>query len=481
MEKSAINRRFGFRIRLLTAAACLCAAIPSIRAQTPSDFRNLSVTPNGSWFFTGSECGFSLEIPGVPPSQVQASVQRLPEGVSFISLHKDELISEQVRGTSVRVWFSIMKSGRIRLPPLSVRISGRTYAVPFEEVEVYEDPALIKPELSLEFRAADGQLLPPDSRGVLSMRAAEVLTLSVSVRFAANLTDFSWKLPRDSLFSEVQRYPFSRSRNGSGTFSPDWDAVADFEWTPLVAGTYALPDITVTVVSFGGYRMTLPLPSYTVNVLPSAASNTSAASGSAPAAVPDLFAAAFTARPGETVAETDAYRTADAQGAALLAELRTAERYALPRPGFRNERLRSEASYGITASENEPSVPAAILIAVCAAVCGAGSVVFALFGKKAVCACGAALCALLLTCGGIYASRLWADTGVFAGGLVRAVPENSVSGAYAFAAGSRVEILSEAGKWLYIQTDTNGGWVPETHVFRIGGRHTSKGAAAEGE
>lgn len=54
-------------------------------------------------------------------------------------------------GTHLVMWFKFSKTGHYRIRPVDVVVNGIYYRIPFETVEVFENPKFIEPELSVRF------------------------------------------------------------------------------------------------------------------------------------------------------------------------------------------------------------------------------------------------------------------------------------------------------------------------------------------
>ena len=93
---------------------------------------------------------FSLSFPYVKSAEVQAEIPSLKSGINFISLRRSEYYSDG-GGTLVELWFTFAEPGTYKLPSLKIKINERIYYIPFEVVEISEDPKKIQPKLILEF------------------------------------------------------------------------------------------------------------------------------------------------------------------------------------------------------------------------------------------------------------------------------------------------------------------------------------------
>src|SRR5574344_33615 len=266
MEKQSVGQKRKFCSRLLILL--LSAIIFPLPAETLSkaQIRALHVVPQNKNFFTGAECGYTLTLPGIEPSNVQTDMPSVPSGVQFLSSKRDEYIgSDGNRGTIVRLWFSFSSAGMYTFDPLSVMIGSRSYHLQFDTVTVYENPKTIMPVLSVRFdkdvSVTNGNV------PVVSVAAGQKIHFTLYLKYAVQVVNFSWELPQNSLFTEVERYEITRGEPRGNDFSPDEIPVARFEWEPLVAGQCRLPAVHMTVTAYNGSRREPSLPAYDIFVV----------------------------------------------------------------------------------------------------------------------------------------------------------------------------------------------------------------------
>lgn len=438
--ESAARRAF-----LLAAALLLCAA--------PVFAEALSVRAAGG-VFAQEENEFVLAVPGVLPEDVRVDPPELPDGVRLVSYRRYEVADgEGVRGTEIRFWLSFAEagefSGATALPPLSAEIGGRAVSVAFGPFTVNENPSRVQPVLLAEV----------GSRSVV-VQAGDTVRLSVFVRYAAQVLRLSFRLPPDSIFSEVSR---SVNSEGRSEFSAESVLLAEFDWTPLVPGEIPFPEVSVDAITYGGERRTVSLPARTLSVMPPLAP------GIAVRAEPgrefsDGFGAAF--EPAE--------ESADVGGAGVsrgvaerLAELRSEERRSPFGGAAREERRRIEVEAGISPVD-EPCVPPFRLIAGAGGLLVAAGAVAAARRRR-----GIAAAAFVLS-SAAWAFSAWAfvrsrgESGVFAGGRLASVPEQSGERTGASVpAGTRVSVVARAGGWLCVECASGGGWTQADAVIPI--------------
>ena len=233
-------------------------ALPSAK-----EIRDLKVRPRSEIFFTQMENCYALEIDGISPSQVMMELPELPLGTRFISSKKEEFISQNgQRGTLISLWFTFSEAREIHLPPLLIRISGKNHYIEFEPVSVYENPNLISPGLEITFenkKISSGK----DGGKSLSVCQGEKIIFTLALRYGTQILDFKWNIPKDSIFSERERFELARGNQKITEFTTEKQDLARFEWQILKEGEYSLPEITVTALSYNGSKKILSLPDST--------------------------------------------------------------------------------------------------------------------------------------------------------------------------------------------------------------------------
>ena len=253
--KSWIIRKIAFLLLMF-----FCLPIHSLPSRKV--LKEIKVLPQSEIFFTQMENCYSLKIPDIEPGKIQIDLPELPLGTKFISSKKEEFIGEDgKRGTQISLWFTFSYSGNTRIPPLMARIAGKTYYFIFEPTYVYENPALISPVIEISF---EGREIPKADKKtgqkVIKAFAGDKLYFTVSLRYGIQVIDFKWKIPRDSIFREVERFEFANGEEKITEFTTESKKIARFEWQILKEGIYALPEITIGTISYSGLKKQLSLP-----------------------------------------------------------------------------------------------------------------------------------------------------------------------------------------------------------------------------
>ncbi len=260
--------------------------------------RSLKILPQTDIFFTQTENAYVIEIEDTEPSMVQMDLPELPSGTRFISSKKEEFVGKNgKKGTQITLWFTFSEAGISRIPPLFARINGRNYYFEFEQVSVYENPNLISPVLEINFDSGN-EIVRDKKSGAdtIFVRTGEKIVFTVSVRYGIQILDFSWKIPKDSIFTEVQRFDFASSKPRSSQFSTKSEMLSRFEWKILKEGTYQLPQIMVEAIAYNGSRKKLSVQkNFRIVVSKDSAKNFRGE----PQASSDIFASAFEKPEGE--------------------------------------------------------------------------------------------------------------------------------------------------------------------------------------
>ncbi len=419
MEKSAVESKGRWRHRFLIAA--LAAAFSPLAAVPlpPEAIRALKLLPPEETVFVGQPCTYTLTLDGIDPSLVRAELPDFPADVRFLSSKKETVSgADGDTGTRFQFQFVFSAAGTPRLPPISVYVSRRAYAVPFASVIVHEDPATLLPRLSLEFEIARSRIVPRNDAVTVSV--GETVRCTLYAQYCPQLLHFSWDVPKDAIFTETERFPLAQGDPLPKTFSPDVVPVARFDWTPLVAGTYAVPPFAIEAVAYNGSRVKPVLPAYRLVVRPSAAVSQET-THSPPQ--DGMFARAFQPVPADD-AETDSPDdTAHGEAVSFL-----------------------------------PGKTVARVMLVAAVVCALVAVALFFFRRRWSLVPFALALVFLLAFGWARA-RGAHGYALFRGGAVRPVPDVAASAGTTVPAGTRVRIRDRAGGWAYIECDGTAGWV----------------------
>jgi hypothetical protein len=419
----------------------------------------LHIVSQQQYCFTETNCQFNLKIVDVDPENVQSYVEDLQDSVTLVSLRKDDLAADinaqGQRGTLIQMWFEFAKPGLFNIGTLTVRISGKLYRVLFDPVVVYENPNTVQPELFITF----SNPLYQKQGNLISCSAGTHLDFTIYIRYAVQIVNYSWKLPQDSIFTELKRYEITEGNPRGKGFSPDAVPLASFEWQPLTSGKWNLPLIVVTATAYNGSRFDLTLPNYEIAVSESSTPAESAASENS------VFAYAFSEPVDVTKGKMVSVQKLEHPQ--KIVELRKKERHSFPFSKVAEQRREAEIKEGLVPGENEPSVPLFICLLLLSATGIAFTIIFIVIKKNRGAAISFAVTALILTgtiiCG-VMVSRTYA---LFIGGSVNSIPEEKINTSITIRAGSRVQVQHRAGDWVYVRSNDTYGWVQKENVYYI--------------
>lgn len=461
MEKSSSKYKRNKFCRLLVFLFfSVCGAFS--REPTNAEIRSLTVKPDTENFFTAQENGYTLIIPGIEPARVQTDLPSLPPGVQFVSSKKDEYLSpEGERGTAVHLWFTFTDTGLVKMPPLIVQIGRRTFYLRFEKTIVYENPSVISPVMEIEFKQGVQEKKTNSQVKKYTAIVGEEIQFYLNLKYFVQIIQFSWELPENSIFKELERFEIERKDNSANTFSPKASTIAKFSWKPLVPGVYTLPNINISAISYNGSRKIVPMPACEISVV----DNKSANSDSSRNVVKSVYEKAF----NELELAPIEFESFDVTGddCAKLANIRSVERHSFPWGSIKNERKNFELSLGISNSAEEDSEPIFVVLVICFVLAVGFSILFILLK----------ISKLSITC--VYCSfvflvfSIWnmvglvPKYGIFAGGIISPVPEFNSDLKNELPAGIRIRIVEKAGDWALINYSDVTGWINTDLIYEI--------------
>ncbi|MBO4533536.1 MAG: hypothetical protein J5726_07565 [Treponema sp.] len=412
------------------------AMIQAIRL-TPAENQDL---------YVNSDIKFEAQIPYTLPGQIDVSMPDEMPFASFKTLRKVEAEG----GTRIEIWYSFSREGTYTLPTLTIKIKNSRRRIQFNPVTVVLNPKDIRP--SCVIVTDRGQNVP------LTVYAGQKIFFRVCLRHAIQLLQFSWDIPKDSLFEQTRTYEFTQIKQREKVVSNELIPVSDFEWTPLVSGEMTFPQFKITAISYSGDREEVTVPPIRVTVLK--ARDTKADQNST------LFLDAFDA----SYVEPDYVGIEDltAEDALYITQLRTKEKHSfLLLYKNRKQRVQAEKERGLPYSQTEFALMWIYLAAalVCAVV-----VLFIFFirRKKSAAAVGLGIvliCSLILF---IYAFVLGTKKyGITTGSQVYSIPEYNAGVKSELPCGNRVQIISQSGNWYFIRFGETEGWCLKEEILSI--------------
>jgi len=460
MAKTSVKQKRIFFCGLLIfifAQICLFA-----KGIDRSVIRQLTVKADSSVFFTAQENGYTLKVPDAEPAMIMSDLPSLPPGVQLVSSKREEYLDgDGTRGTAVHLWFTFKDTGPVKMPPLILTVGNKTYYIPFEDIEVYENPALISPVTEIDFESSVKIIKSNDGLTTVKVNAGEEIIFTVGLKFFVQIISLDWKIPKDSIFQELERYDFNENMNNGREFSTSVTPLIKFKWIPLVEGTYTMPDLSIAATSYSGGRKIVKLPAYILKVAHSRTSYSLKNHSNAD----EVFEYAFFKIKNDEQKMKD--ETVLLEDCRKLAQLRSKERHSFFGGDTEKERKTLELKLGLNQKNNETRIPVIILFLGLMFIFISLFIFFILKGHVKLSLsffCCTLFCAIICCWGG---TSLVTDYGIFAGGNITPVPEPNTSSALKVDGGLRVKISEKTGEYYYIETDDVSGWVKKSLVFEI--------------
>lgn len=446
MEKSGKDINFGFCKRLLSAfcaffsALCVCA---------------LEVVPKADHAISGTPTVFELELSDVQPSIVEFFYPDFNGKAGITRASKTAFIGENGEsGTKIELYVVFYEDGYFQLPNLQVKIEDLHYSVPFAPLQVFKNPEKIQPELFCEFDSG--------VQGDFSAEAGKPIVFTVFARYFLQTVAFSFEIPENALFRELERFDAVSENHERREFSTEKVPIARFEWVPLLEGSAHLPAVKLAVITYSGSRAELSLENADgLQILPPK-NNVN------PEIKPEsesLFAYAFTPS-AEEADESDIAEPVSAE-IRVLSRLRDKERRSLPFSNTRTVRQQVESAMGLMPGENEPFVIVPVILWILTAI----SLFFAIVFLRKKHSAKSFFSFVLLICfcvlASVFTARQLVPYGVFTGGEIYPIPEESAKTSFYIHGGNRVRIVERTPSWIYISFNSIEGWVPSQMVEPI--------------
>lgn len=415
------------------------------------------IPEEGQSLITNTTIKFQALIQDVRPGQVEIEAPQETEDVVFKSLRRTEDFSEQ-GGTRVELSLSFKKSGVYELEPLNVKVKGKTKKLPFEKLTIKPNPMELSPNLIITFKGG-GTVTSKDgveNTVIKNVRTGDKLYFRLNLQYAVQLVQYNWELPKNSIFTELEKYDITEIKTRDKVYSEELIPVADFEWIPLVEGKMEFPQFKLTATCYNGIKNNLVPPKFYINVLP--------ARQTADKSETTYFDDAFTV---EAVAEDSASEIViTAAECQRIADLRSRERHSLSF-GITKERAEYEKSLKLPYEKKEFPVILLILAIVLVLAATFFLVVF-IYRKMPLSYIFMGVmevCSIIFMIFCIVQSS--ARYGISKGCKIFSIPEVNAESKSEIPAGNRISITEETGDWIYVELGENGGWCKKEDVIEI--------------
>ena len=406
----------------------------------------------------GEDCVFELVLSGIPLSDASVRFAALPSGVEFRGSGKREFFSSgsagresgagSGRGTLFEYTVRFTQTGTFSLLPARVSFGGKTVAVPFERVEVFENPYLLVPEF----------FFVPDEQA----RASEPLRIRLVGRFFEKVESIDWDVPERGLFEKIgekTNLPFAAEN-----FAADTE-IAEFVYTPFFAGKEKLPAVSVKARAYDGQPYTIAVDDFELTVFPkkNAIAKKTRQSSAALSAVNSSEASA----PAASASSPEGKNNGTEQEALArhVADLRKKERGAIFVWPVRTERKHLERE----AALQNPNEPSLVWTFLCAGILALSLIVlYALFIRRrkiggrfvflaALCIALQIACVFVLIKNVPELTRAAVITRFVP---LRTIPEPDAKGMISLTAGMRLKVLRSSGAWYLVSASGgHSGWI----------------------
>ncbi len=444
MEKQR-NKFFSESCRRLLIKGLLIAAFFLIAGST-SIFAQILNPVEGQNFYVNDDIKFEVQVPKVLPAQIDVTLPDEIENTSFKTLRK----VESEGGTKIEIWYSFSKPGTYTLPALNVKVRNSRKRYPFGTVAIAYNPKDLDPQCVI--------LTDYGRNASFTVHAGEKIKFKLCLCYAVQLMQFSWDIPKDSLFTQVRTYDFTEIKQRDKVVSDELIPVSDFEWTPLVPGVMTFPSFKIVAVSYSGHKLEVPMPGITVTVLKGR--------GGASTAADNLFSEAFDAaflneQEKEVVVVTE-------QDAQEIARLRKKEKSSFLFL-HKNRKARAEYEKSLSLPYNQKEFALMWIFLAGAFVLALVVLLIIVIIKKN--SLGVISVGIILICSLILFIYTFVqgnkNYAVTSGSEVFSIPEPAASAKSELPAGSRVQILSESGDWYFIRFGQTEGWCLKDGIILI--------------
>ena len=444
------TKSFGRLLKfLLCTIVWLAAGVSGAFAQTLTTamIQTIRLSPvENQNLYVNSDIKFEAQIPYTLPGQIDVSMPDEMPFASFKTLRKVEAEG----GTKLEIWYSFSREGTYTLPALTVKIKNSRRRIQFNPVTVVLNPKDIRPTCVIV--TDRGQNVP------LTVYAGQKIMFRVCLRHATQLFQFSWDIPKDSLFEQTRTYEFTQIKQREKVVSNELIPVSDFEWTPLVSGEMTFPQFKIIAISYNGDREEVTVPPIRVTVLKARGNKTDEDT--------TLFSNAF----DDSLIEPDfmGAQEVTADYAMFIAQLRTKEKHSfLLLHKNRKQRIQAEKERGLPYSQKEFPL---MWIYLAAALALAVLVLFIFFIKRKNNAAAVGLAIVLICSFILFIYTFVVGTkkyGITTGSQVYSIPEYNAGVKSELPCGNRVQIISQAGNWYFIRFGETEGWCLKEEILSI--------------
>ena len=94
-----------------------------------------------------------------------------------------------------------------------------TFYLRFEKTIVYENPSVISPVMEIEFKQGVQEKKTNSQVKKYTAFVGEEIQFYLNLKYFVQIIQFSWELPENSIFKELERFEIERKDNSANTFS----------------------------------------------------------------------------------------------------------------------------------------------------------------------------------------------------------------------------------------------------------------------
>ena len=458
----------GLLVFFLLSSICVLDAFCQGKKPSWQYVQSLHFAKTKEIYFTAEDSYFTVDIEGVNPEDVSVFVNDVPRNVSFVSSRKESYLipganplDDGIHGCRIVIAFRFTQPGYFHIMPIDVRVNDMYNRIAVDNVRVYENPNTVQPELFLQF---DDPRFNTSGKK-LNVKSGDHIAFTLYIRYAVQLINFNWKIPEDSLFTEVERYEITKGNPRGTEFSPEAEAIAKFDWQPFKIGDFKLPEIKITATTYSGKKLDVAFPQYTVSVAPAPTNQAFTLPKE------NAFAYAFTVPPEIYVPSAQKGKKGLKDLTQLLA-LHKKERHSFPfLTSAYYDRRQLEEDSGLTPGPMEPSIPALVFFASLSFLLLLASSIF-FFTKKIASHLAVFSLLIFFTLASLvttfyFVGQANKKLALFTGGNINPIPEQGVESDAYIKAGTLLQIEKEAGEWVYIKYNDTRGWVLHNKLMLI--------------
>lgn len=461
MEKQRIKSNSKSCKRLLIL---ICSLLYSsglfAQVSTKAKLEPLRINPvEDQQLFTNTNIKFEVVVPDFRPVQIDITTPEDTAYVAYKTIRRTENFGDE-GGTKIEIWTTFSKAGTYTLKPLAIRIRNFNYQLQFNPVVINVNPQELVPEVVLEF--SNGIEVSSSSIGegknpVFEVKTGDKLKFRLNLKYAVQLVQFSWEIPKDSIFTQLKTYEITEMKYRDKTYSENLIPVADFEWISLVPGKVTLPEFYITATGYNGRKTDVKMPKAVIQVVQKNGVTTTSNNEK-------FLDSAFDF--SDNVYEKDSSKDVTREVCMRLASLRKNERISITRD-IKKQREELEKEYNLPSTQNEFSI---IILFISAILVVFFAFLLIIFIRKGIVGANILtgvleLCAIILLVVCIVKAKK--DYAVSLGCKIYSIPEISAGSQTEIPAGNRVLIKESVDDWCYVELGETGGWCKDSEILVI--------------